>query len=121
LKVRNFQSTVELREGETLAVAGLLRGAAEPAMRPAQPGAVRPMSLGIDGSDQELVVLISPLLLRPQETSARTVGRSSGFQPQDVELYLRSRNVVVPHGDALFLIGPQGYASETRRGSAVGR
>jgi pilus assembly protein CpaC len=121
LKVRNFQSTVELREGETLAVAGLLRGAADPAMPPAQPGAVRPMSLGIDGSDQELVVLISPLLLRPQETSARTVGRSSGFHPQDVELYLRSRNVVLPRGDALFLIGPQGYAGEARRGSAVGR
>jgi pilus assembly protein CpaC len=121
LKVRNFQSTVELREGETLAVAGLLRGATEPVAPPAQPGAPRPVSAEIGASGQELVVLISPLLLRPHEASARTVSRGSGFSGTDVELYLRSRNVVVPRGDARFLIGPQGYAGEAQRSSAAGR
>jgi hypothetical protein len=78
------------------------------------------VSAEIGASGQELVVLISPLLLRPHEASARTVSRGSGFSATDVELYLRSRNVVVPRGDALFLIGPQGYAGEARRSSAAG-
>ena len=121
LKVRNFQSTVELREGETLAVAGLIRNADAPAPPVQQPGAARPISAEIGSAAQELVVLISPLLLRAPETSARTVSRGKSFSAQDVELYLRSGNTVVPRGDALFLIGPQGYAGQARQGSAAKR
>jgi pilus assembly protein CpaC len=122
LKVRNFQSTVELRKGETLAVAGLNRGTEAPAP-PAQqqPGVARPVSAEVGAAGQELVVLISPLLLRSPEPNARTVSRGRSFSAQDVELYLRSGNSVVPRGDALLLIGPQGYAGQTRQGSVTKR
>lgn len=121
LKVRNFQSTVELREGETLAVAGLIRSPEAPAPPAQQPGAARPVSAEIGTASQELVVLISPLLLRSPEPSARTVSRGKSFSAQDVELYLRSGTSVVPRGDALFLIGPQGYAGQARQDSAAKR
>jgi len=101
LKIRNFQSTVELREGETLAVAGLIRN----------PGAE-------SSSGEELVVLISPLLLRPGEPAGPVASPLNG---QNIELYLRSRDTFLPRGDALFLIGPQGYADEARRGAATPR
>lgn len=109
LKVRNFQSTVELREGETLAVAGLVRGAAgSPLPQNAQPGVVNPAA-----SEQELVVLISPLLLHPSSKENPSEGQR--LNPQEIELYLRSRNTIVPRGDALYLIGPQGYAGKPKR------
>ncbi|MGH7173024.1 MAG: hypothetical protein ACRELG_22300 [Gemmataceae bacterium] len=109
LKVRNFQSTVELREGETLAVAGLVRGATgSPLPQNVRPGVVNPAS-----SEQELVVLISPLLLHPPGHEG---GREGGrLNPQEIEMYLRSRNTMVPRGDALYLIGPQGYAGKQKR------
>ena len=109
LKVRNFQSTVELREGETLAVAGLVRVAAGNTLsQNVRPGAAVPAQ-----SDQELVVLISPLLLHPPSNEGERDTRH--LNPQDIELYLRSRNTMVPRGDALFLIGPQGYAGKPTR------
>jgi pilus assembly protein CpaC len=109
LKVRNFQSTVELREGETLAVAGLIRNPdASTLSQNVRPGVGEQRS-----PDHELVVLISPLLLHPP---ANERGESPDrLNPQDIELYLRSRNTMVPRGDALFLIGPQGYAGNRSR------
>jgi hypothetical protein len=109
LKVRNFQSTVELREGETLAVAGLVRGG---------PGNTLPQNVGTGvanpaSADQDLVVLISPLLLR--RPPHKGGGDAKRGNPQDLELYLRSRNTMVPRGDALYLIGPQGYAGKQNR------
>jgi hypothetical protein len=109
LEVRNFQSTVELREGETLAVADLIRSPA---------GRILPQNGTAEGgdqasSDQELVVLISPLLLHPP-SNERGEGPNP-LNPHDIELYLRSRNTIVPRGDALFLIGPQGYAGNRVR------
>jgi len=110
LKVRNFQCTVELREGETLAVAGLVRGVAgSPLPQNVRPGFANPAT----SSEQELVVLISPLPLHPPSFDG---GRDAQrFNPQDIELYLRSRNTMVPRGDALYLIGPQGYAGKQKR------
>jgi pilus assembly protein CpaC len=110
LKIRNFQSTVELREGETLAVAGLIRNPASATL----PQNVRAGYVEPTPSDQELVVLISPLLLHPP-TNER-VGGANPLNPQDIELYLRSRNMLVPRGDALYLIGPQGYAGKNHGG-----
>jgi pilus assembly protein CpaC len=109
LKVRNFQSTVELREGETLAVAGLVRGAGGNTL----PQSVRPGADNTPPSEQELVVLISPLLLHPP--SNERVEGANPLNAQDIELYLRSRNVPLPRGDALYLIGPQGYAGRMTR------
>jgi hypothetical protein len=103
LKVRNFQSTVELQEGETLAVAGLMSNpAANMLPQNNRPGAAEPPS------DRELVVLISPLL--PHAPSREGKESSKRLNPQEIERYLRNRNTVVTHGDALYLIGPQGYA-----------
>jgi pilus assembly protein CpaC len=116
LKVRNFQSTVELREGETLAVAGLIRSPAAPSATEQTPAGARPPSADNPSGEQELVVLISPLLLRPAGTDGAAAGPANPFNPQDVELYLRSRNVHLPRGDALYLIGPQGYAGGTGSG-----
>jgi hypothetical protein len=104
LKVRNFQSTVELHEGETLAVAGLIRNPSAAML----PQSVRPAMAEPAPSDQELVVLISPLLLH--SPSSQREDSSNRLNPQEIEMYLRSRNTVVPRGDALYLIGPQGYA-----------
>jgi pilus assembly protein CpaC len=111
LKVRNFQSTVELREGETLAVAGLIRN-------PGAPPAEGRAGFGDLPSGDELVVLISPLLLRPGGSAEAT---ASPLSAQNVELYLRSRGTFLPRADSLFLIGPQGYAEEARRGTALPR
>lgn len=104
LKVRNFQSTVELREGETLAVAGLIHNPAASTL----PQNVRPGIAEQPAPDRELVVLISPLLLHPPANERGD--NSNRLNPQNIEMYLRSRNTMVPRGDALFLIGPQGYA-----------
>jgi pilus assembly protein CpaC len=114
LKMRNFQSTVELREGETLAVAGLVRGATGSAL----PQGVTPAYANNAPTTQELIVLISPLLLH---TAASAPTTNNPFNPQNVELYLRSRNTPLPKGDALFLIGPQGYAGEAQQGSSLRR
>ncbi len=115
LKVRNFQSTVELREGETLAVAGLIRGSAGVTSAQGLPSRNAASASESRPSDQELVVLISPLLVHSSAYGNGGDGRAvSPFNPQDIELYLRSRNVQVPQGDALYLIGPQGYAGNAR-------
>ena len=114
LTVRHFQSTVELREGETLALAGLIRGSATTML----PQNIRSGS-GVDASaDHELVVLISPLLHWPSEEGA---GGMQRLNPQDIELYLRSRNTLLPRGDDLYLIGPQGYAGGAHANSAMRR
>jgi len=113
LKVRNFESTVELREGETLAVAGLIRGSQ--GQPPRNAGFV---SADNPPSDQELVVLISPLLIRPSTPDYRAGSPvASPFNAADIELYLRSRKTLLPQGDALYLIGPQGYAGDARHGA----
>ncbi len=121
MKVRNFQSTVELREGETLAVAGLIRSPGGDA----PPPGVAPQA-GPGPADQELVVLVSPLLLRAPGPNTRTVSRQAEpvvnpLNPRDIEMYLRSGGSHVPRGDAMYLFGPQGYAEDVRQGSAPRR
>jgi hypothetical protein len=113
--MRNFQTTVELREGETLAVAGLTRSSTSNSL----PQGVYPANTNTTTANQELVVLISPMLLHHMGSESAENGNP--LSAQNIELYLRSRNTQVSRGDALFLIGPQGYASEANQGSAVKR
>jgi pilus assembly protein CpaC len=115
LKMRNFQTTVELKEGETLAVAGLTRGSSGNAL----PQGVYPANPNNTAPAQELVVLISPLLLH--HAGSEPVEMGNPLNAQNIEMYLRSRDSQVSRGDSLFLIGPQGYAGEANQGSSMKR
>jgi pilus assembly protein CpaC len=99
LNARNFTSTIDLREGQTLAVAGLLQ---------TNVGADRDQLpfLGeipfinrftgfdrISAGEQELVILITPELVQPMKKGA-PIPRLPGsdlFEPSDLEFYLLGR------------------------------
>lgn len=98
LQARTFQSTVELREGQTLAVAGLIQtnfGATT--IRVPWFGDL-PIVGNLAGrssassAEQEVIVLITPELVHPLE-ACRTpdVPGSDVFEPGDVEFYLLNR------------------------------
>jgi pilus assembly protein CpaC len=98
LNTRNFQTTVELREGQTLAVAGLIQN-----------------NLGVNSTrvpffgdlpwigrlaafdnttsgEQELVVLVTPELVHPLEhKEVPPLPGSDIFEPGDCEFYLQGR------------------------------
>jgi pilus assembly protein CpaC len=98
LSTRNFQTTVELREGQTLAVAGLIQnnlgGRAD-----------RIPLLGdlpflgnltgfsrVQAGEQELVVLVTPELVHPIERKdVPPLPGSDLFEPSDLEFYLLGR------------------------------
>jgi pilus assembly protein CpaC len=98
INTRNFTTTVELREGQTLAVAGLIQN---------NPGAdsKRVPLLGdlpligrmfsfdrITAGEQELVILITPELVRPLEChELLPLPGSNLFEPSDLEFYLCGR------------------------------
>lgn len=98
LNSRNFSSTVELRSGQTLAVAGLLQtnfGASSdripflgdlPLIGPLT-GANR-----TSAAEQELVILVTPELVAPGDSCA-TPGLPGNdvYEPTDVEFYLSNR------------------------------
>jgi pilus assembly protein CpaC len=98
LNTRNFQTTVELREGQTLAIAGLIQN---------NLGATsdRIPLLGdipifgnlwkfdrITSGEQELVVLITPELVHPMEPKeVPPLPGSDLFEPGDLEFYVLGR------------------------------
>jgi pilus assembly protein CpaC len=114
LKVRTFQSMVELQEGETLALADLVRAPTSDSEFQAMPQGARPVSAGNLSAGKELVVLVSPLLLRP-EAKEQAGGSAKPLNPRDINDYLRGRDSVAPRAEALYLIGPRGYAGATRQ------
>lgn len=98
LNSRNFSSTVELRSGQTLAVAGLLQtnfGASSdrvpwfgdlPILGPLT-GANR-----TSASEQELVILVTPELVAPVDSCATPpLPGDDVFEPTDVEFFLSNR------------------------------
>jgi pilus assembly protein CpaC len=98
LSTRNFTTTVELREGQTLAVAGLIQNnfGADTDRVPfwgdlpfiGSTGGFNRTSSG----EQELVILISPELVHPLETChTPNVPGSDVFEPGDLEFYLGNR------------------------------
>jgi pilus assembly protein CpaC len=98
LNTRTFQTTVELREGQTLAVAGLIQNnMGTDASRIPFLGDL-PI-LGRFGSfdrtsagEQELVVLITPELVHPMDAKeVPPLPGSDLFEPSDVEFYLLGR------------------------------
>lgn len=96
LNTRDFSNTVELREGQTLAVAGLIQnnlGGTSTRVPIAGdiPGLGRLFSNDNTSYDeQELVVLVTPYLVAPvdQEHPLPLPG-SDYFEPDDVEFFLR--------------------------------
>lgn len=98
LSTRNFTTTVELREGQTLAVAGLIQNnfGADTDRVPfwgdlpiiGAAGGFNRTSSG----EQELVILITPELVHPLEAcQTPNIPGSDVFEPGDVEFYLGNR------------------------------
>jgi len=98
LITRNFQTVVELRDGQTLAVAGLIQNniGANSSRVPLfgdLPVIGRLASFNqITAGEQELVVLITPELVHPMEhKEVPPLPGSDLFEPNDLEFYLLGR------------------------------
>ena len=98
LTTRNFQTTVELREGQTLAVAGLIQNnlGAEAQRVPFfgdLPFIGRLAAYDtIQHGEQELVVLVTPELVHPLEPKeVPPLPGADLFEPGDIEFYLLGR------------------------------
>ncbi len=131
---RQFQTTVELREGQTLTVAGLIQNnfSGQSNRVPfwgdlpiiGRTGGIDSLSSG----EQELVVLVTPVLVHPLEMcQTPALPGNNIFEPGDVEFYLggqlesrRSQDYRASvrtdyarqrrycEGNDIFIIGPQG-------------
>jgi pilus assembly protein CpaC len=134
LQTRNFKTTVELREGQTLAVAGLIQNTLEADSCRIPLLSEIPLFgrlLGYDhtaAGERELVVLVTPELVHPLEPcEVPALPGAELFEPNDLEFYLcgklesergedfRSPVRTSPSQllryrkcDDIFLIGPQG-------------
>jgi pilus assembly protein CpaC len=98
LNTRNFQTTVELREGQTLAVAGLIQNnlgvnSTRVPFFGDLPVVGRLLAFdNISSGEQELVVLVTPQLVHPLEhKEVPPLPGSDLFEPGDVEFYLLGR------------------------------
>ncbi len=147
LNTRNFQNTVELREGQTLAVAGLIQSnfGANSSRVPGigdLPIVGRLFKKdGTTADEQELVILITPELVHPLDSdSCLSLPGGDMFEPGDIEFYLKGylesrrsedfRSPVRTDWDRLkryyecedvFIIGPKGHSYSCRGQSAAGR
>jgi pilus assembly protein CpaC len=136
LNTRNFNTTVELREGQTLAVAGLLQsnyGATADRVPFFGDLPIIGRFAAFDratAGEQELVILISPELVHPVEPDkVQPLPGSDIFEPGDLEFYLLGRlesrrsadyrspvrtdfhrMVRYTHCEDVFIGGPHGYA-----------
>ncbi|HAY79923.1 MAG TPA: secretion system protein [Planctomycetaceae bacterium] len=98
LNTRNFENTVELREGQTLAVAGLIQNNFGSSSDRIPLWGDLPL-LGATGgyhrtssNEQELVILVTPELVHPLEANETPpVPGADVFEPTDIEFYLGNR------------------------------
>jgi pilus assembly protein CpaC len=135
LVTRNFQTTVEMREGQTFAVAGLIQN--NYGARSARVPLLGDLPIignmwGFDRSsagEQELVILVTPELVHPLEPKEVTpLPGSDLFEPGDYEFFVwkrlesrRSYDYRSPvmtdihrmlryrHCDQLYILGPCGH------------
>jgi pilus assembly protein CpaC len=98
LNSRFFQTTVELRDGQTIAVAGLIQNsygatAARVPFFGDLPFVGNLFALnGSSSNEQELVVLITPMLVYPYDPhQVPPLPGSDIFEPGDLEFYLLGR------------------------------
>ncbi len=136
LSTRNFQTTVELRAGQTLAVAGLIQNNfGVDASRVPAIGDLPVVGhlFGLDrtaANEQELIVLITPELVHPLDKGeCPPLPGGDVFEPGDLEFYLLgrlesrrpydfrspvrtdlSRDARYRHCEQMFIFGPQGYS-----------
>ncbi|MFO1004033.1 MAG: hypothetical protein U0936_27260 [Planctomycetaceae bacterium] len=97
LNSRTFQNTVELREGETIAVAGLIQTNLGSRSRRMPflgdlPFVSRLFSNdGTSYDEQELIVLVTPYLVNPVDSKTTPIALpgSDYYEPDDVEFFLR--------------------------------
>jgi pilus assembly protein CpaC len=135
LITRNFLTTVELREGQTLAVAGLVQNSLGAASTRVPFFGDLPL-FGrlaafdqVTANEQELVVLVTPELVHPLEPKEVTpLPGSDLYEPTDLEFYLlgrleshRSYDYRSPvmdtmgrmcayrHCESLYFVGPHGH------------
>jgi pilus assembly protein CpaC len=98
LNTRNFQTTVELREGQTLAVAGLIQNNFGSSSDRVPLWGDLPF-IGAtggynrtSGGDQELVILVTPELVHPLEAcETPPLPGSDVFEPTDIEFFIKNR------------------------------
>lgn len=141
LTTRNFTTTVELREGQTLAVAGLIQNSyGGSANRVPWLGDLPVVGrLGASDtssySEQELVILVTPVLVHPYDDCSEVppLPGSDIFEPGDVEFYLLGRlesrrpydyrstvrtdvgrMARYRHCEDLFIQGPHGHSDAPR-------
>ncbi len=138
LNSRNFTTTVEMREGQTLAVAGLIQtNIAAQTSRVPFLGDVPFLNrfMGYDrvqSGEQELVILITPELVHPLEKKEVTkVPGADLFEPSDLEFFLygkiesrrtydyRSQAMTDIHrmaryhqAEQIYLFGPVGHTDD---------
>ena len=138
LITRNFQTVVELREGQTLAVAGLIQNNLGSDSSKIPFFGDIPILNRLTGFDritageQELVVLITPELVHPmEEKEVPPLPGSDLFEPTDLEFYLLGRieshhpvdyrspvrtdwgRIMQYHSmERMYLSGPHGYVPE---------
>jgi pilus assembly protein CpaC len=138
LLTRNFCTTVELREGETLAVAGLIQNNIQAESSRVPFFADLPVIGQLTGltqaqaSEQELVILITPELVHPMKPGqVPPLPGSDLFEPNDLEFYLLgrieshrpydyrspirtdlSRQVQYQQLEKRYMYGPTGYSEE---------
>lgn len=94
---RDFQTNVEMREGETLALAGLINTSTGSNSSRVPfvgdiPGLGRFFAAdGGSSSEQELIVLVTPYLVNPVDTNETPIALpgSDYFEPDDVEFFLK--------------------------------
>ncbi|MEP3482669.1 MAG: hypothetical protein ABJZ55_25725 [Fuerstiella sp.] len=100
LNSRNFSNTVELREGQTLAVAGLIQSnlggtSSRVPFLGDIPGIGRLFSNdGTSYDEQELVILVTPYLAGPideEQANQLALPGSDYFEPDDLEFFLKGR------------------------------
>ena len=95
---RNFFTTVELREGQTLALAGLISSSSQANSSRVPfagdlPGIGRLFNTDdIAAQEQELLILVTPQLVHPlNENEQLPLPGSDVFEPDDIEFYLKGR------------------------------
>lgn len=139
LNTRNFQTMVELKEGQTLAVAGLLQNNSGTRSSRVPFFGDLPIAGRLFGYDQiqtgeqELVVLVTPELVNPIDGCDRPpLPGSDVYEPGDLEFYLlgrlesrREQDYRSPvrtdihrmkayhHCEELYIAGPHGHECET--------
>lgn len=98
LNTRNFTTTVEMRDGQTLAVAGLIRNDfLSNSQRVPLLGDIPVFSRlwsvnSTSHRDQELVMLVTPVLVHPLGPKEKPpLPGSDVFEPSDLEFYLLGR------------------------------